>query len=112
MPAVSSRAMGLTDDELLAAFDAAVAAFAELPDDRWDAPVPACPGWTLADLVSHVARVQGWAAFIVATRPEKRPVRDDRPLPAGVDRLAFLAGAAADLRAALVAADLDAPVYS
>lgn len=33
---------------------------------RWDAPVPTCPGWTLADLVRHVGGAHRWAADIVA----------------------------------------------
>lgn len=32
-----------------------------------EAPVPSCPGWTVALLVSHIGRVWGWAATIVRT---------------------------------------------
>jgi uncharacterized protein (TIGR03083 family) len=31
-------------------------------------PVPACPGWTLRTLATHVGRVHRWAAEITATR--------------------------------------------
>ena len=27
-----------------------------------DAPVPSCPGWSVADLLGHIGGVQGWAA--------------------------------------------------
>jgi uncharacterized protein (TIGR03083 family) len=35
-----------------------------------DAPVPACPEWTIADLLAHVGRIHYWVADIVATRPQ------------------------------------------
>lgn len=31
-------------------------------------PIPTCPGWTLADLVTHVGRAQRWAAAIIGAR--------------------------------------------
>ncbi len=34
-----------------------------------DAPVPACPEWKVADLLSHIGRIHHWVAEIVATRP-------------------------------------------
>jgi len=49
-------------DERSAAFRAAVASAPSL-----DAPVPTCPGWTLADLVQHLGvRRYSWAATIAA----------------------------------------------
>jgi len=32
-----------------------------------DAAVPSCPGWTVADLVTHAGGIWGWAANIVRT---------------------------------------------
>jgi uncharacterized protein (TIGR03083 family) len=32
-----------------------------------EASVPSCPGWTVADLLTHTSRVWGWAATIVRT---------------------------------------------
>lgn len=40
------------------------------------APVPSCPGWTVARLVGHLAGAQRWAADIVATRATA-PLPDD-----------------------------------
>jgi uncharacterized protein (TIGR03083 family) len=63
-------------------------------------PVPACPGWTLRDLVVHLGRVHRWARQVVLTgQPQREP--DDRP-----DDLStwFAAGADALLEA-LTAAD-------
>ncbi|MGY1633277.1 maleylpyruvate isomerase family mycothiol-dependent enzyme [Geodermatophilus sp. SYSU D01186] len=34
----------------------------------WRAPVPGCPGWTLADAVWHLAEVQHFWAWVVRTR--------------------------------------------
>jgi uncharacterized protein (TIGR03083 family) len=42
------------------------------------AAVPACPGWTVADLVHHLGSVHEFWATIVAERRQERP-RDVRP---------------------------------
>jgi uncharacterized protein (TIGR03083 family) len=34
-----------------------------------DAPLDSCPGWTVADLCSHVGRLHRWAAEVVEARP-------------------------------------------
>jgi uncharacterized protein (TIGR03083 family) len=34
-----------------------------------DAAIPACPGWTMADLVSHVGRIHRWVTDLVVNRP-------------------------------------------
>lgn len=44
-------------------------AFGALPGD---APVPSCPGWTVADLGLHVGSVHRWALSLVRTRPSTR----------------------------------------
>lgn len=31
-------------------------------------PIPTCPGWTLADLVTHIGRAQRWAATMITER--------------------------------------------
>jgi uncharacterized protein (TIGR03083 family) len=65
-----------------------------------DTAVPTCPGWTLANLATHVGRGDRWAATIVARRMDTalpmREVPDGKPpeggavgwLLAGVDALA------------------------
>jgi uncharacterized protein (TIGR03083 family) len=61
-----------------------------------DAPVPSCPGWTVADLVRHHGDVHRWAAEIVRTG---EAVADDGHRgPDDVDELAtWYANGAADL---------------
>ena len=63
----------------------------------WGAPVPGCPGWTLADLVWHLAEVQHFWAWVVRTRapdpgsyaePVRRP--DDELLGFGLAQSAEL----------------------
>lgn len=44
----------------------------------WDSPVPACPGWSLRDLVRHLAEIHLWAAANVAQRPGAKLDLDDR----------------------------------
>ena len=41
--------------------------------------VPSCPAWDTSDLLFHLARVQGFWATIVRTRPA--PVDRDAPEP-------------------------------
>ncbi|NEK85734.1 maleylpyruvate isomerase family mycothiol-dependent enzyme [Blastococcus saxobsidens] len=71
----------------------------------WAAPVPGCPGWTLADLVWHLAEVQHFWAWVVRTRavdlstyvqPSRRP--DD-------ELLGYIGAQGAELETALAGAD-------
>jgi uncharacterized protein (TIGR03083 family) len=38
-----------------------------------DAPVPTCPGWTVADLLAHTGGVHRWAASFVRADPDADP---------------------------------------
>ncbi len=71
-----------------------------------DAPVPSCPDWTVADLVTHVGTTWGWAASIVRTGN-----RDNLPSsPVGAGDAALVPWAedrAHQLIGALTAADPD-----
>jgi uncharacterized protein (TIGR03083 family) len=46
----------------------------------FEAPVPSCPGWTLADLADHVGMAHRWAAAIMERRAQHRD--DVSPLEA------------------------------
>lgn len=39
-------------------WDSVIALGQTIPDEQWDAPVPWCPQWTVADLVSHLGGLQ------------------------------------------------------
>ena len=69
------------------------------------AAVPACPGWTVADLVDHVGGVHQWARHAVL---EGTP--DGQPVPLSGDSAEWYAGHAAALIEAL--ADPAAPAWT
>jgi uncharacterized protein (TIGR03083 family) len=54
--------------------------------DKLGAAVPACPGWSVGDLVRHVGGVHRWARQVVRERLRERPDRDFGP-PPGADLL-------------------------
>lgn len=81
-------------------------ALLDAAEGQLDAPVPTCPGWTLADLVVHVGCVWAWAADIVTTKV--RSDRSEEPADRSGDALRTWAeDRAARLVAALGAADPD-----
>jgi uncharacterized protein (TIGR03083 family) len=75
----------MDDDSLVEALREATAAMVgtvRAADLR--APVPACPGWTVTDLVDHLGRVHLWAAHCArhGSPPDPYPRRDrEQPLP-------------------------------
>jgi uncharacterized protein (TIGR03083 family) len=75
-------------------------------DIEGDEPVPACPGWTTADLVTHLGAMHRWAAAIVLSgqRITEPDVRAVEPL------VEWYAGTATALIAALQAVDPDESV--
>jgi uncharacterized protein (TIGR03083 family) len=76
------------------------------------APVSACAGWSVRDLVVHLAHTHAWAATIVATgRPADDP--DDQP-PAGTARElgAWYLAKAEDLYRVLQEAPPDRPCWN
>jgi uncharacterized protein (TIGR03083 family) len=75
-----------------------------------DAPVPGCPGWSLAELAAHLGGVHRWARAAVI---EGRPGGSRAPAPPGRQRLvAWFAAGAAQLRQTLREAGPDAPCWT
>ena len=73
-----------------------------------DAPVPTCPGWTVADLVLHTGEVHRWATAVVASRATKLgdvPSDSRGALPERADTIAWFCTGARNLRDTLAAAD-------
>jgi uncharacterized protein (TIGR03083 family) len=103
---------GPSRDDQLRAFDAAVAAFAQLPREQERTRVPACPDWDLAELQEHMGQIHRWVNVILTTKPKKRPYRDRIPLPKRADRHAFVAEHAAVLRETFLATDPDEEVWT
>ncbi|WP_067132447.1 maleylpyruvate isomerase family mycothiol-dependent enzyme [Microtetraspora malaysiensis] len=79
------------------------------------APVPACPGWTIAKLAKHVGITQRWAEHLVRTRASGRAMSRDVPmdrLREGDDPAAWLSAGAERLLATLRATPAGTPVWS
>lgn len=106
---------GLDDDRYAAELRARTAALAAIATADLARPVPACPGWTMRELATHVGRGHRWAAEIVATRSAQpvalREVPDGKLPAAAAEQDAWLR-AGADLVVAAVTAAGDAPVWT
>jgi uncharacterized protein (TIGR03083 family) len=79
-----------------------------------DAGVPACPDWTVRDLVAHAGATQRFWAAVVAAGPARRPPAEAEVpgrVPAG-DLLEWSAQGTAALVAALRAAGARAPCWT
>lgn len=65
----------------LSALAADSEALADLAEGHLDLPVPACPEWTVADLLGHLGGVYSWAWLVVRAAGEKPDKDRDRPPP-------------------------------
>lgn len=79
-------------------------------------PVPACPGWTLRQLVTHVGRGHRWAATIVRERSEGpvdiRTVAGGKPPADPEGAAAWLRDGAAAVLDAVAATGAGTPVWT
>lgn len=78
-------------------------------------PVPPCPGWTLADLITHVGSLHRWVAHIVETR--RQELIWPHQVPNGLAEgqrgdPAWLVAGGRELVATLRATDPDTPVWT
>ena len=71
----------------------------------WTAPVPGCPGWTLADLVWHLSEVQHFWAWTVRTRAQDPSGRPKPSRHADDELLGFFTAVSAELETALAGAE-------
>jgi uncharacterized protein (TIGR03083 family) len=100
----------LAPEQYHAALERDAAAFIDIVRSAdADAPVPACPGWRLADLGGHLGSVHRWARGALVTG-----VAGEEPTPpTGHDALvSWLVAGAADLVEALRTTDPEAPVWT
>jgi uncharacterized protein (TIGR03083 family) len=84
-------------------------------DAPLDAPVPSCPGWTVADLVGHLGEVYGFVAGHVGRGVTSRPdgTSPDRfAPPEGADLLTWWDGQHQTLIALLDSLDSDLPAWN
>lgn len=78
------------------------------------APVPGCPGWTLADLVKHTGSVQRWFAALLRGRVQERPASRDLELRLPAEESGYadwLTASAAEAASAFATVDPDAPMW-
>jgi uncharacterized protein (TIGR03083 family) len=78
----------------------------------WQAPVPCCPGWTLADLVWHLAEVQHFWAWVVRTRAPDPSTYVEPPRHPDDELLGFVAAQSAELETVLAGADPETRVWT
>jgi uncharacterized protein (TIGR03083 family) len=71
----------------------------------WAAPVPGCPGWSLADLVWHLAEVQHFWGWVVRIRASNRAGYDAPRRRPDDELLGWLDAQSAELEAVLAGAD-------
>ena len=86
---------------------------ASTPIEALDAPVTACPGWTVERLVGHLGRIHRWAAAFVASGPgsDEQVSAGPRP-PAGAEVLGWYREALDELLAELDRHDPSDPARS
>lgn len=102
---------GVGDDLSTITVDAAAIADALMASP--DAAVACYDGWTLVDLARHVGQIHRWVTDVVRTRSTSRPSGGYPSAPEEDDVLGdWLTGGAAELVAALDAADPDDEVWT
>jgi uncharacterized protein (TIGR03083 family) len=110
-----ARALG-NKDFWLAALRAEGPAFREaVADAPLDAPVPSCPGWTVAQLIGHLGEAYGFVLEHVSRGQTSRPEADaaDRALPPpGTDLLPWWDERYQNLVSVLDGLDPDMPAWN
>ena len=111
MPEPSPAAPRLASTDFLDRLEHSANRFAELASTGdLEAPVPPCPDWTLADLVSHLGEIHQWARHaVVAGNPDADLVPAPSARPALIDWYQDAAGA---LSGTLRATDPQTPVWT
>jgi uncharacterized protein (TIGR03083 family) len=104
-------------DEYLPVLEKANARFADTAaeavlDRGWGAPVPGCPGWTLADLVWHLSDVQHFWAWVVRTQAPDPSAYAAPPRRADDELLGCVTGHSAELETVLAGADPGTRVWT
>ena len=102
----------MEQDRCIAALLVDSAALAEAARLGLDSPVPACPGWSVADLVEHVGRDHRSVTRRVHDLEAERHPAADIPLPSRSELVGWFEAGAESLARVLEAAEPDAPVWN
>lgn len=85
---------------------------AEAAAGHLEAPVAACPGWDVIDVVRHVGELHRWVADMTSRRSLERLPRPRAGELAGDDLLAWFEAGARDLLEVLSSTPPDTPVWT
>jgi len=104
-------------DEYLPILQRADARFAEAAAHAvlakgWQARVPGCPDWRLADLVWHLAEVQHFWAWVVRSRAEDPSTYAEPARRPDDELLGYLSAASAELETVLAGAEPSQRVWT
>jgi uncharacterized protein (TIGR03083 family) len=108
----------LTDAELRDWVAENLEAIAMTAEEHPDAAVPSCPGWSIADVVGHLAPIMmGWYRHNLVTRPEDgdfvQAAMSAPPLPDDpVARIRYLRESSEKFTQLVTSMDLDTPVWT
>lgn len=106
------------DEELIAWVAESAAALATAAEAGADVAIPSCPGWTMSDLVAHVAPLfAGWYPHHLQSAPDEGSIKAALaaapPLPEAHDeRVSYLRDGAAGFVALASSMDLDQPSWA
>jgi uncharacterized protein (TIGR03083 family) len=99
-------------DDYLEALRDDGAALATAAGKGLDPPVPACPGWTVADLVQHAGMVHRHKLEIVRGRLAEPPDPWPPPAPARAELLGWYSSGLEELLTVLEVTDPETPVWT
>lgn len=103
----------LSTQTYIDAFESDGARLLEVAGDALDAPVAACPGWDVSQLLVHLGQVYNFiGAALDAVGSGERPSPAPLDVPDGEARLAWLAGLHASVADKLRATEGSAPAWN
>lgn len=101
----------VSHERLLETLEADVARLAAIPDDQLSAPVAACPGWSVTDLLAHLGRVHHRALGLLDGAPFV-PLDAWEATPVGEAAVAWSRAVAGELVAKARQVDPEAPTHN
>lgn len=85
---------------------------ADLAETRMDLPVPACPDWTVADLLGHLGGVYSWVWLVIRADGDKPDKGRDHPSEDRAELVPWFREERAAVLSALESKEPDQPAWS